>query len=62
MHVAELSSQNSFHAASTSIVIFKQDYLFLFYVCGYFDCVSSMYIPGALRDQKRALEPLEMEL
>lgn len=58
MHVAELSSQNSHHAALTSIVFFKQDYLFQFYVYGYFVCVSPMYIPGALRDQKRALDPL----
>lgn len=62
MHVTELSSQNSHHAASTSVVFFKQDYVFPFYVCGYFVCVSTMSIPDALRDQKRALEPLELEL
>lgn len=62
VRVTELSSQNSCHAVLTCVVFFKQDYLFPFYVYGYFVCVSTMYIPGALRDQKRALEPLELEL
>lgn len=44
---------------------FLLNFRFSYFICACFVCICShvaMYVPGACRDQKRALDPLELEL
>lgn len=48
--------------AFPSVVLFNKTRVFLFYLCDYLVCICTRYVPGTFGGQKRALDPLELEL